>query len=157
MDMFNCLSAVFLVILVHIKLFGAIICYYCYGADIREDCHLNVRQCPAEHVCYVDSSLVTYESSFTEHLDKQFMKYKMGCEHYSVCQDRASHGEGPYGYEVTNRICCCHNRCEHADGVGQADLQNCPYLWDNHTYVNSATKHELSVFVVIASTYKLII
>ena len=136
-------------------------CNYCYHADLREDCHLNVLQCEAQHVCYVEKSVVALQrrrhnmgayneygyktsssssssssspsSSPWNSLTTMVNMYKMGCEHYSLCRDRIVSGPGPYGYAVTSKVCCCQHLCEEPDGVGEGRLDNCPTLWDNYT------------------------
>ena len=57
--------------------------------------------------------------------------YKMGCEHYKQCKDRVWHGQGPYGYIVTNKTCCCHPLCAHPDGVGLGVFFHCPVAWED--------------------------
>ena len=111
-----------------------LVCNYCYQADIKEDCHLNVINCQPEHVCSVETSLVTYEGK--GHKEQKYRMYKMGCEHYSLCRDRVSSGVGPYGYSVVTKICCCSQRCEDPDGVGKGVLDHCPMLWSNFTEVS---------------------
>ena len=113
-----------------------LVCNYCYQADLKEDCHLNVIHCQAEHVCSVETSVIYYGRQ-REDETKKYMMYKMGCEHYSLCRDRVSSGVGPYGYSVDTNICCCSHRCEEPDGVGKGNIDHCPMLWDNYTQVIS--------------------
>ena len=126
------------VFLVYIQPSLSLVCYYCYRADLRADCHINVIECPPEHVCSVESSVVTYKRGKNGKLRKQNM-YRMGCEHYVHCRDRVMTGPGPYGYHVTNMICCCEHLCEEADGVGRRELQSCPHLWANQSHHSNST------------------
>ena len=104
---------------------SGLMCHYCYSAEIKADCHLNALQCPAQHVCFVETNRIWYATG------KSYMQYKMGCEHYSVCQDRVSHGERPIGYTVSNKTCCCTSLCEQPDGVGKDTFTKCPAAWEN--------------------------
>ena len=85
------------------------------------------------------------------------MLYKMGCQHYSVCSDRMIHGVGPYGYTVTDKLCCCDSLCQNADGVGKMKWDGCPVVWGNSTAVSQGRKcHEgictwiLSILLMIS-------
>ena len=119
----------------------SLVCNYCYQADRKEDCHLNVRHCQPYHVCSIQSSIVTYEGE--NHKEKQFIMYRMGCEHYSLCRDRNAKGPGPYGYSVISKFCCCQHRCEEADGVGKGVADHCPMLWKNYTAIsNTVSVHD---------------
>ena len=116
---------IFLLTITHLlDLSSSLICNYCYGADWKDDCHLNVKHCPLEEVCFIESSVVATRSK------KQFTQYRMGCEHYSLCLDRVTYGERPYGYTVTNKTCCCHPLCEEPDGTGKGLHFHCPATWE---------------------------
>ena len=117
---------------VHCDAYG-LICNYCYRADVRADCHLNVLQCEPEHVCSVETSVVTYRRRNGN--PRRTNMYRMGCEHYSLCKDRVISGPGPYGYHVTSKICCCNHLCEEADGVGRGQVDECIFLDTNYTQV----------------------
>ena len=108
-----------------------LLCHLCASADIKEDCYLNEISCSYRHVCFKESIHVTYISH--SGLEQHMMTYRMGCRHYTLCRDRVSHGPGDYGYERIRTECCCHKKCEKADGVGVGHLENCPTLWDNYT------------------------
>ena len=125
-----------LLLLVAARSVEGLMCHYCYQADVRADCHLNVLECEAGHVCSVETSNVTYTHRWKGRVHKTTM-YRMGCEHYSMCRDRVVSGPGPYGYSVTTKICCCNHLCEKPDGVGQNRLENCPSLWSNYTSANN--------------------
>ena len=136
-----------LLLILHSNKCLSLICNYCYHADLREDCLLNVLQCEPGHVCSVETSLVTYYFYLFKGLRKQVNMYRMVCEHYSMCRDGTVSGAGQYGYTVTTKICCCNHLCEEADGVGKGLLEVCPSLWSNYTTSNnSRTLHIRKAF-----------
>lgn len=105
----------------------ALRCNYCYNADTWADCMINVKTCEIGQICYVEIHDVTYKSRRSQQ-EKKFNRYKMDCSHYSLCRDRVTRGPDPYGYAVINGYCCCSDRCEKADGVGQGHYEVCPYM-----------------------------
>ena len=115
----------------------SLLCNYCYQADLKADCHLNALHCEPDHVCSVESSLVTYR--LAKGVYKKMNMYRMGCEHYSMCRDKTVSGPGPYGYAVTTRICCCSDLCEDPDGAGQGQTETYPSLWNNYTMMYSSS------------------
>ena len=160
MDTSLCLCKFVLTLLLlchHIHHSLSLVCNYCYQADIKEDCHLNIIQCKAKHVCTVETSLVSYKGRHVS--DVVMPMYKMGCQHHSLCRDRKSSGVGPYGYAVVTKICCCNHRCEEPDGVGKGMLDNCPQFWDNATEidVSSGIKIQANWSFWIAMLYSRIV
>ena len=114
-----------------------LVCNYCYNANIKADCRINTRTCGPKKVCYIETSYITYdESRHGSTGTKELTIYKMGCEHYSLCKDRVSHGPGPYGYAKIHIFCCCTDRCETADEIAKMDKSECPRVWDNYTEIN---------------------
>ena len=129
---------------------SSLMCNYCYRADSKADCHLNAMRCPYEHVCFVERNLVLYA------FRKSYTQYRMGCEHFSVCQDRISHGERPYGYTVSNKTCCCSSYCEQPDGVGRRVYGNCPVTWGNYTVNNASQNRSYLYFIVMLTSIALL-
>ena len=151
-----------LVLMLCMEEYMCLICNYCYHANIREDCHLNVMECERDHVCSVETSVVSYhsataakadKSATTSHVLRKFHIYRMGCEHYSLCRDRIVSGPGPYGYAVTRKVCCCDkDLCEDGDGIGRGITEHCPSLWNNYTTIvidnNKATYLKPSLHII---------
>ena len=139
--MINCLYW-YLVVLVlvllycdlpHCPLTEALQCYYCYQADIQEDCFWNIQNCKKGQVCAVDTTKLIYTTGIKRDSKKTVLQYKMGCVDTIVCKDGSSYGPGPYGYAWIYRECCCSNKCTKPDGTGKGDYRNCPNAFRNST------------------------
>ncbi|KAI0218004.1 hypothetical protein LSAT2_030286 [Lamellibrachia satsuma] len=102
-----------------------VVCNYCFDADVIDDCHLNVRHCPPEHVCFIDVKHIEYKSP-TDGRVKAMTRYKMGCLFASLCTDTVRTEPGLYGLATVFRSCCCTDRCDVPDGVGRGNWSACP-------------------------------
>ena len=104
-----------------------VVCNYCFDADVIDDCHLNVRYCRPEHVCFVDVKHIEYKSP-TDGRSKAITRYQMGCLFGILCKDTVSTEPGLYGLATVFRSCCCTDRCRAPDGVGRGNWSACPGL-----------------------------
>ena len=131
------LNFVFIISLGLISVSNALTCNYCYQANLQEDCFINNIECEPNHVCSVETNLVTYYD--VNDMERSYFIYRMGCEHYSMCRDKRVNGPGPYGYAITTTHCCCSDLCLVADGVGQGEYERCHSLWSNYTMTSEGS------------------
>ena len=66
---------------------AALLCNYCFDADMRADCWLNSRVCRENHVCFMDRKLIEYRSPI-DGRDRLMTRHRMGCFHASLCHDQ---------------------------------------------------------------------
>ena len=120
---------------------SSLTCRYCYAADWKRDCYLNTKTCPDEHVCFTEKNTIILENN------ERFVQYRMGCEHFSLCLDRVTYGDRPFGYTITNRTCCCRSLCEKPDGVGKGEYFHCQPAWEGkcREQLNSGTSVNIPV------------
>ena len=126
-----------IILFLHTEFCQPLLCNYCYLADLREDCYINQIECDQNHVCSIETNLVTYTND--RGVSRSFYLYRMGCEYHSMCRDMEVSGPGPYGFATTTTVCCCGDLCEASDGVGTGFLDHCPTLWSNYTSVNAGS------------------
>ena len=137
-------------------------CYYCYNADLQEDCFWNTQKCRAGQICGIDTTKLTYVTGKLRDHKVTIDQYKMGCLDTIVCKDGFTHGPGPYGYKEIYRECCCTDKCTEGDETGQGFYHNCPNAFENITDItNSAssilTGHQTGLWVHSVFVYYMLI